>query len=278
MSAPILVPSTITLSKNQPKYECSINPCIPSMLANKLYLVAFVLFVFSASNLDSLQAHGSFDELLQHFSQKIFHQPENHSSLLDRARVYLKQGNTALAYNDIQAAAEISDTIEVAYVLGLYHAAENDCQSAVAAFSSYLNRYPYHIPAIHNRAKCHAALGLTAQSVSDYEYLLDTSKQHSPDYYLELARVQSSVETGGIEPALKSLDLGMMELGILVSLQTAAIQYEINRGNYGMAMVRHETLKPWLGKTSQWRLRQKQLSRNLTTEVNKTAPKKSRLP
>lgn len=248
------------------------------MLADKLYLLALVLFFSSVSHLDSLQAHGSFDELLDHFSQKILRKPENHKSLLDRAKIYLKQGDTARAFNDIQAAAEISDTVEVAYVLGLYHVAENDNQAAVAAFSNYLGRYPDHIPAIHNRAKCHTALGLTARSVSDYEKLLNSSKQHSPDYYLELARVQSSIETGGIELALKSLDRGIKELGILVSLQGAAIQYETNRGNYRMAMARHQTLKPWLGKTSQWQLRQKQLLQNLTAESSLAAPGNSRLP
>lgn len=232
----------------------------------------------SVSWLDPLQAHGSHEEMLQQFSQKIVRQPENHASLLDRARVFLRQGNPAQAYRDIQSAAEISDTIEVAYVLGLYHVAENDCRFALAAFSSYLTRYPDHIPAIHHRAKCHAELGMTAQSVSDYEQLLNTSKQHSPDYYLELARVHFSAETGGIELALKSLDRGMTELGTLVSLQTAAIQYEVIRGNYRRAMARHETLKPWLGKSSQWQIRQKQLSQNLMAEANRAAAIKNGLP
>lgn len=248
------------------------------MLAKNTYLPALLLFVFSVSCLDPLQAHGSLGEMLQQFSQKILRQPKNHASLLDRARIYLKQGNTTQAYNDIQSAAKISDTVEVAYVLGLYHIVENDCQSALAAFSSYLTRYPVHIPAIHNRAKCHAELGMTAQSISDYERLLNTSKLHSPDYYLELARVLSAVETGGIELALKALDRGMTELGTLVSLQSAAIQYEIDRRNYRMALARHETLKTWLGHTPQWRLRQKQLSQNLIAEADKAAPKKSNQP
>ncbi len=249
------------------------------MLAtSKLRLVTCALLAFATLCPESLVAHGSLDELLQHFSQKIFRQPENHASLLDRAEIYLKRGNKELAFNDIQAAAEISDTIEVAYVLGLYHVAANDCQAATTAFSNYLARYPGHIPAIHHRAKCHATLGLTARSVSDYEYLLNTSKQHSPDYYLELARVQSSAEFGGIERALNSLERGMQELGILVSLQTAAIQHEINRGNYQDALARHETLKPWLGKTSQWQLRRKQLSRNLMAQADRAALRNSTPP
>ena len=234
----------------------------------KLRRVACALLLLTAACLEPVQAHGSLDELLEHFSQLISGEPDDYKSLLDRAKIQLRQGNKEHAFNDIRAAAEISDETEVAYVLGLYHIAGNDQQAAVAAFSAYLARYPDHIPSIHNRARCHNALGLTAQSVSDYEHLLNTSKQHSPDYYLELARVQSSIETDGIDQALKSLDRGMKKLGILVSLQNEAIRFEINRGNYRQAMARHETLKPWLGKTSPWLLRQKQLSANLAPEAD----------
>lgn len=240
-------------------------------VTNKLQLFTCMLLLSTAFFFERAPAHGSHDEQLQHYSQQLLRQPGDHGILLDRAAVYLRQGNTALAFKDIQTAAKISDQTEAAYLLGLYHVAENDHQAALAAFSEYLARYPHHIAAIHHRAKCHTALGSTAGAISDYENLLDTSMQHSPDYYLELARVQSSVESGGIEQALKTLDRGMNKLGILVSLQTAGIQYEINRGNYRMAMERHESLKPWLGKTPQWRLRQKQLSRYLMVEINKAA-------
>lgn len=235
---------------------------------SKLSHVVCALFLFTATCLEPVQAHGSLDELLEHFSQLISGEPDDYKNLLDRAKIQLRRGNKELAFNDIRAAAEISDETEVAYVLGLYHIAGNNQQAAVAAFSTYLARYPEHIPSIHNRAKCHNALGLTAQSVSDYEHLLNTSKQHSPDYYLELARVQSSIETDGIDQALKSLDRGMEKLGILVSLQNEAIQLEINRENYRKAMARHETLKPWLGKTTPWLLRLKQLSEKLAAEAN----------
>jgi hypothetical protein len=69
--------------------------------------------------------------------------------------------------------------------------------------------------------------------------------------------------------ALKTLDRGMENLGLLVSLQTAAIVLEINRNDFQQALARHETLKPWLGETPLWKNRHKQLSENILTEAVK---------
>jgi hypothetical protein len=80
--------------------------------------------------------------------------------------------------------------------------------------------------------------------------------------------LQSTLEPGGIRLALKSLDRGIENLGLLVSLQAAAIEYEMQRKAYRMALARHETLRPWLGNTEQWKLRQQQLAAKLLTQVN----------
>ncbi|MCP4335056.1 MAG: hypothetical protein GY785_20570 [Gammaproteobacteria bacterium] len=124
---------------------------------------------------------------------------------------------------DIEAAERFSDQIEVAYVLGLYFVAEDQHQQAIHAFGQYLTRFPVFTPAIYGRAKAHAKLGLIELSIRDYQYLLSASKEHSPDYYLELARLESTLEPYGLHLALRSLDRGIESLGLLVSLLMAAL-------------------------------------------------------
>jgi tetratricopeptide (TPR) repeat protein len=204
-------------------------------------------------------AHASLDELIEYTTGLLSGKPDNPGTLLDRARLQLKQGNNALALSDIEAAERSSDAVDVAYVRGLYFLAEKQQQQAIDAFGKYLGRYPGYTPAILNRAKTYATLGKTELSIRDYQYLLSVSKVHSPDYYLELAQLESTLEPCGIHMALKSLDRGMENLGLLVSLQAAAIEFELERKAYRMALARHETLKPWLGNTPQWKARQKEL-------------------
>jgi len=97
---------------------------------------------------------------------------------------------------------------------------------------------------------------------------LSVSSKPSPDYYLELARLESTRVPCGLQLALKSLDRGIARLGPLVSLQSAAIDFEIERGDYRQALARHETLRPWLGKTSQWQYRHRQLAEKLSVTTS----------
>jgi tetratricopeptide (TPR) repeat protein len=232
----------------------------------KIPILTFLLLVVLP--VEPVLAHASLSELIEHTTDLLSSEPDNPATLLDRAKFRLKQGDNALALSDINAAEHNSDAVNVDYVRGLYFLAEDQPQQAIDAFGKYLGRYPGYTPAIHARAKIYAALGQTEMSIGDYQYLLSVSKVPSPDYYLELSRLQSTLEPGGIQLALESLDRGMETLGLLVSLQAAAIEFELQRKDYRMALARHETLRPWLGSTQQWKLRQQQLTAKLPAPVN----------
>jgi tetratricopeptide (TPR) repeat protein len=225
----------------------------------KRILFALVLLL-SAFSVEPAFAHASLDELIEYTTELVGSKPGNSRALLHRARLHLKQGDAAHALKDIEAAERFSDHIEVAYVLGLYFVAEDQQQEAIQEFSQYLTRFPVFTPAIYGRAKAHAKLGLIELSIRDYQYLLSVSKEPSPDYYLELARLESTLEPYGIQLALRSLDRGIESLGLLVSLQAEAIKFELLRENYSAALARHETLEPWLGQTPQWKMRKEQIS------------------
>ena len=233
-----------------------------------LKILSLTLGVLLALQAGPTLAHASLDELIEYTSDLVNRKPDDPEILLNRARLRLKQGNTELALSDIKAAEAYADQADTAYVLGLYFVAEAQHRLAIDAFGKYLSRYPGYTPAILGRAKAHAALGQTDLSIRDYQYLLSVSKVHSPDYYLELARLESRLEPYGIHMALKSLDRGMENLGLLVSLQAAAIEFELERKAYHMALARHETLRPWLGKTEQWKLRWQQLSARSLAKMN----------
>ncbi len=230
-------------------------------LKNILFTLVLLLPVFSV---EPAFAHSSLDELIEYSTGLVDSTPGNSRALLKRARLHLKQGNASHALKDIEAAERFADHIEVAYVLGLYFVAEDRQEEAIHAFSEYLTRFPVYTPAIHGRAKAYAKLGLIELSIRDYQYLLSVSKEHSPDYYLELARLEATLEPQGLQLALRSLDRGIENLGLLVSLQTQAIKFELLRKDYSAALARHETLEPWLGKTAQWQMRKKQLSDRFT--------------
>jgi len=223
-----------------------------------------ILLVFSCSG--SVLAHGTHTDLIQKATFEIKRRPGDHAGWLDRAQLHIKQGDVTAGFNDIKVAETIAGEIEVAYVLGLYHVAIHHYAAAVKAFSQYLTRYPEHTASIYNRARAHKELGIVTAAISDYRYLLSVSNRPSPDYYLELARIESSVSPDGTILALKTLDRGIDKLGLLVSLQAVAIEYELSRKNYKKALARHESLKPWLGKTDKWLQRLKQLQQSLLTD------------
>ena len=217
-------------------------------------------------------AHGTHDELLEGVTREVVAQPENHKILLARARLHLKQGNTSLAIVDIEAAEKVAGAAEAAYVRGLYYFEVCNYQAATEAFSAYLLRYPGHIPSLLNRARANKQAGRINAAIDDYAKLLELSIHPAPDYYLEMARIEAEVKPGGIDHALSTIDRGIEKLGPLVSLQSVAIQYELDRKNYYQALLRHESLRPWIGHTAQWKQRHKQLSGNLSGAGSQLKP------
>jgi tetratricopeptide (TPR) repeat protein len=231
----------------------------------KTLFVITLLLSIQASN--PAFAHAPLADLIEYTTSLLASKPGDSRALLNRARLRLKQGDASNALNDIEAAERFSDQIDVAFVRGLYFVAESQYENAIREFSRYLARYPAYTPAIHARAKAYAKRNLVEPAIRDYQYLLSVSKVPSPDYYLELARLESTLQPHGLHQSLRTLDRGIERLGTLVSLQMEAIKVEILRKDYPAALARHESLEPWLGKTQQWKLRKQELSDKLLVAV-----------
>jgi tetratricopeptide (TPR) repeat protein len=229
------------------------------------FTATIALLLGMSCNVTAL-AHDTIDEKLRQTSSDLSQDPLDQAVWLERAWLYLKHGDLDLARADIETAEMLAGDHEAAYLTGLYHLAKNDYPAAIEGFSQYLRRYPYHIPSLHKRARAHGKLQLTKQAIDDYQALIDISQKPSPDYYLELAAIEATLEADGLERALKSLNRGIDRLGPLVSLQNVAIGYDIARADYRSALRRHQSIQPWVGNTARWIRIQTQLADKLQAQ------------
>ncbi len=235
------------------------------------FIATIALLLCMSCNV-TVQANETIDERLRQASNELSLNPLDQAVRLERASLYLEHGDLDLAVADIETAEMLGGDQEAAYVAGLYHLAKNDYPAAIEAFGEYLRRYPDHIPSLHKRAITYRDLQFTKQAIDDYQTLIGISQKPSPDYYLELAAIEATIEANGLERALKSLDHGIDRLGPLVSLQHVAIGYDMTRGDYRSALRRQQSIQPWVGNTPRWLRLQKQLTDKLRTQTNADLP------
>lgn len=119
-----------------------------------------------------------------------------------------------------------------------------------AIYDKYLSRYPTDGEAFIGRARVLVKLNQRKAAIPDYRRGLELSRDPQPEYFLELA--QNLIAEGQESEALQSLDDGIKKLGPIPSLQTFALDIEVQRKNYDAAVTRLETVMKPASRKESW--------------------------
>jgi tetratricopeptide (TPR) repeat protein len=179
---------------------------------------------------------------LAELSAQIAKEPGNLQLYLKRAELHRQRGDRDAALADLELAAEMPGGAERAHLAAAEVALQGERPAlALDKADQLLALRPDHADGLMLRARSLAALGRTRQAVESYERAARFLAP-SPDQYFECARLLASLGRAQLPRALEILDRGIDKLGPIVSLETPAIEYELQLRRFDRALARVDAL------------------------------------
>lgn len=189
-----------------------------------------------------LGAHPGMHATLDYLSALIAESPDSQLLYHRRGIALLRDGQYQSALSDLQTAATLGDPRPIDFHLGLVHIRMMNYKAARACLDAYLEYAPAHIGALRQRAELRKITGDPAGALDDFLAVLALHRQAIPADYLSAAELMVTLPQYGTGKAIAVLDQGMNELGALPHLQQRVIALELQRGNYGRAEARMQSM------------------------------------
>jgi tetratricopeptide (TPR) repeat protein len=188
-------------------------------------------------------AHGPIHDKIAFATQRISVGIDPAAELLMRGEFHRLAGDWKAAQADFDAAAALEPQQPG---LELCRAAlmmdRGQLEGAHAAVTDLLAREPHNERAWKLRSQISEKRQRPDAAAADLERALDVSPRPSPDLYVERARL---LQAAGLDArALQCLDEGIARLGSIVSLELAAAEIELDRGNRSGALARLDRVAP----------------------------------
>ena len=216
-----------------------------------LCLGVFVVFLlpFPAS------AHEGLPEQIAAITAKIKRDPKNASLYLQRGELYRLHGKWNRADADYQHALRLQPALSIVNLArGNMLLESRRYRQAKVALDRFLSQQPEHVEAYISRARVLAKLGARQDAARDYTKALDLTSNPEPELYIERAKVLAADERY-LQDALRGLDDGIVRFGPLVTLQLAAIDLEMRRGDYDAALKRLDLITAQSERKETWLVR-----------------------
>ena len=204
-------------------------------------------------------AHPGMHETIAYLSERIREAPEDQALYIERGIAYSEDGLLGPALADFRKAETLGDPVRVAFDLGVLHYRAGDFDRAREALTRTLARFPAHALAFEYRARAARDAGDARAAVADFEAVFALREDVNPGSYLSAAELLLPLPDAGADAALALLDRGMAQLGVIPQLQQRAIALERERGAFGAALKRHETLAEPLAWSPDWRVERAEL-------------------
>jgi tetratricopeptide (TPR) repeat protein len=204
-------------------------------------------------------AHGDLDKRIAEVSRQIERAPDRADLRFKRADLHRRHRDWPAARSDLVVARRLDPNLaDLDFLSGLVEFEAGKPAAAVELLDRQLTANPDHVPARLWRARTLVALDRAGEAVRDYDQTLRLSQEPLPDHYLERARAQCAAGTD-VAVVLQGLDDGMGRLGPVVSLQSLAVDLELQRDDRTAALRRIDQTLTTLPFRGPWLLRRGQV-------------------
>jgi tetratricopeptide (TPR) repeat protein len=203
----------------------------------KLLFVIFSCLTLAPSG---LLAHGDLHEQIEKLTRQIGSSPTA-ALYLKRGELHREHEDQELALADYDKAAELDPGLEVIdWCRGMALADAGQPARAREALDRFLLKQPDHADGHLTRARVLATLKEHDPAAKDYRRALQLSSEPRPETYLELSQVLE--QAGDPAAAIAALDDGIGRVGAIPTLQTAAIELELEEKRHESALKRADQL------------------------------------
>ena len=203
--------------------------CIP------LLLLALALAAAPAG------AHPGPHEQIAALTLALDRRPGDATLWIERARVYLADGDPAAALRDLERAQSLAPArADLVRMRGAALLAQGRAAEAEATLTLAIGREPASAEGHRLRGRARLALGRAPEAAADFERAVDLSPGPSPDDYLEWSRALATTGPSGRTAAIAALDRGLTAIGTSASLVEEAVALECAGGDFDAALARIE--------------------------------------
>lgn len=201
-------------------------------------------------------AHGDLHDQIDRLTIKIAQAPADAALYLRRADLRIQHEEWEAALTDLDQAGRLGGSeVSVEYLRGLAHSGASQHEQACIALEKCLKAEPANAPARLALARALAARGLAAEAIAQYKQAIEAQSTPKPDDYLESARLMARSGVDGRRAAVDWLDAGQKRLGRVITLDSAALDYEEENGDFEAALRRLDTITSGVQRQERWLVR-----------------------
>lgn len=218
-------------------------------------IALWVALVCCAAPLRATPRHDDLEHRIQQLTQELQASPGREDLLLQRAELYRRHAQWDEALTDLAHLPNSRDSREFVLVNARLHRDLGFPNAARVDLDRYLLREPQDAPVRLLRSQVLELGGHFLAALLDLDRLIAALEFPEPDLFLARSRVASAcpeLAQAAIPRALAGLDEGSCRLGLLPSLQIAAIDLELLRGFHDAALQRLETLAQQSPRKESW--------------------------
>lgn len=186
-------------------------------------------------------AHEGLHEQIIAVTIEIKKEQKNPALYLKRAELYRLHREWKNAENDFKRAERLKPNLAIVdFGRGKLWFDAQRFTAAKIALERFLAKEPDNFEAVLTLARVFSKLNETENAVKYFTRAISLSPADSAEIYLERSQILAT--KGKIEEAVRGLDEGSESFGGLVVLKIAAIDLEVKRGYYEVALARLDKL------------------------------------
>lgn len=198
-------------------------------------------------------AHGDMHEQILNATKEVEKNPRDPELYLKRAELERHHREWDAAHADLARAEALTNQWPILHLARarLFLDAEW-FESTKLAADRFLIHEPNNAEAFAIRARARMKLGERLAAAQDFSRAITNTARPGPELYLE--RAQAQVAEGGahLAEALQGLEQGMAVLGPLVTLQSLAINVEVQQNRVDAALARIDKVMAQFPRKETW--------------------------
>jgi manganese oxidase len=220
----------------------------------KFFGLPLLLALFAAVP-PSAWAEDDIAEAMEAVNRKIAAHPKDGTLLVDRSRLYTLAKKFDLALVDLDKAEKLQRVPEIDRERATVYLAAGWYETGVEHVSRHLAKYPEDSEAYLTRARLRARLAQHAEAGADYTAAIQHMKSPPLELYLEKASALTTADGAYLTQALPALEEGLKKFGSIITLETAALEIELQQRNFDAAVRRVDRLIDQMPRKDIWLMR-----------------------
>jgi predicted Zn-dependent protease len=217
----------------------------------KLLLLAYAVCAIALPN--RLQAHGDLHQQITQVTEQLTKDPKNAELYLKRGELHRSHQDWDEAQADYDRAISLDPGLTVIdFTRGRMFLEAGWLNSARVSLDRFLRQHTNHVEALVTRARTLVKLKQPIAAACDYTAAIRQMPTGRPELYIERALALAAEGEAHYTEALRGLDEGIQNLGVLVTLQLYAIDIELKRKNFDAALDRLEKISAQSPRKETW--------------------------